>query len=90
MRLHALRGATTVHANEADAILGASSGRWGTRLAQAALRQTLCATEALVLPKPALYIADAARLFDAECRLIDEITSKALDRLNRSMPTLPW
>jgi chromate reductase, NAD(P)H dehydrogenase (quinone) len=63
------------------AIIGASSGRWGTRLAQAALRQTLYATEAFVLPKPALYVAEAARLFDLEGRLIDGATSETLDQI---------
>src|SRR5207237_7270834 len=33
------------------AVIGASSGRWGTRLAQSTLRHVLVATEALVLPK---------------------------------------
>jgi chromate reductase len=63
------------------AIMGATSGRWGTRLAQAALRQTLYATEAMVLPKPGLYIAEAARVFDGQGRLADDLTAKALDRL---------
>ena len=31
-------------------IVGATAGRWGTRLAQAALRQVLGATESLVMP----------------------------------------
>lgn len=46
------------------ALVGASGGRWGTRLAQAALRQTLTATESVVMPAPSLYIRDAAGIFD--------------------------
>lgn len=41
------------------AILGASAGRWGTRLAQAALRQVLTATESMVMPSPALFVREA-------------------------------
>jgi chromate reductase len=54
------------------AIVGASSGRWGTRLAQAALRQVLAAAEAAVLPAPMLFVRDAGIAFDAEGRLVDE------------------
>ncbi|HEY0685092.1 MAG TPA: NADPH-dependent FMN reductase [Steroidobacter sp.] len=53
------------------ALIGASAGRWGTRLAQAALRQVLFATEACVLTGPALYLANAHSAFDAEGRLTD-------------------
>ena len=61
-----------VLAGKPAAIIGASSGRWGTRLAQAALRQVLVATEAVVMPAPALFLRDAEQSFDAEGRLIDE------------------
>jgi chromate reductase len=40
------------------AIIGASGGRWGTRLAQAQLRQVLAATESAVMPAPALFVAE--------------------------------
>lgn len=63
------------------AIIGASSGRWGTRLAQAALRQVLYATESIVLPKPAVYVREAARLFDERGRLIDQPTGEMLEAL---------
>ena len=55
-------------------IIGVSSGRWGTRLAQAALRQVLTATESLVMPSPALFVADAADRFDEGGRLVDNPT----------------
>ncbi len=63
------------------AIVGATSGAWGTRLAQSALRQVLAAVEARVLPSPTLYVRDAARLFDAEGRLVDALTRQRLQGL---------
>jgi chromate reductase len=63
------------------AVLGASSGRWGTRLAQAGLRQVLAATEALVLPAPALFVAEAGRVFDETGRLRDPGVQKQLAAL---------
>jgi chromate reductase len=45
-------------------IIGASGGRWGTRLAQAALRQVLTATESIVMPQPAVFVREAAQQFD--------------------------
>ena len=60
------------------AVIGASGGRWGTRLGQAALRQVLNATESLVLPQPALYVREAAQLFDAQGRLADTATRASL------------
>jgi chromate reductase len=60
------------------AVIGASAGRWGTRLAQAALRQVLNATESPVLPQPALYVREGAQLFDAHGALVDERTRESL------------
>ena len=56
------------------AIMGASGGRWGTRLAQANLRQVLTATESLVMHQPAVFVAEAARLFDEDGKLSHELT----------------
>lgn len=67
-----------VLAGKPVAIIGATAGRWGTRLAQAALRQVLYATGSLVLPSPNLYAAGAERLFDPAGKLIDSATSKHL------------
>ncbi len=67
-----------VLAGKPVAIVGATSGRWGTRLAQSALRQTLHATGALVLPSPNLYAATAASLFDDDGRLGDVGTRQQL------------
>ena len=55
-----------VLAGKPVALAGATSGRWGTRLAQAGLRQVLFALEANVLPGPALYLANAAGAFDEQ------------------------
>jgi chromate reductase, NAD(P)H dehydrogenase (quinone) len=45
------------------AVIGASAGRWGTRLAQANLRQVLTSTESLVMPGPALFVREAQAAF---------------------------
>ena len=67
-----------VLAGKPVAIVGASSGPWGTRLSQAALRQVLYATGSPVLPGPALYLRDARRLFDDAGRLTDASTRERL------------
>ncbi len=59
-------GAHDVLVGKPVAVIGATAGRWGTRLAQAALRQVLVATESRVLPGPALYLAGAAGAFDVD------------------------
>lgn len=61
------------------AIIGATAGRWGTRLAQAALRQVLTATESIVMPAPAMFVRDAAAVFAEDGRLIDAPTLTQLD-----------
>jgi chromate reductase len=63
------------------AILGASPGRWGTRLAQAALRQVLAATESAVMPAPMLFVRDAAQAFDTNGTLADAAVDASLHRL---------
>jgi chromate reductase len=70
-----------VLAEKPVAVIGASTGPWGTRLAQSALRQVLHATGSLVLPAPALYARDAALLFDQDGQLVDEPTRQALETL---------
>lgn len=63
------------------AVIGATTGAWGTRLAQAALRQVLAATESAVLPGPALYLRSAAAAFDDAGRLAEARTAQALTAL---------
>jgi chromate reductase len=63
------------------AVIGASAGSWGTRLAQGALRLVLYATESPVLPAPALFVRDAASAFDASGRLVHPRTEEQLRAL---------
>ena len=60
------------------AVVGVTAGRWGTRLAQAALRQVLLAMDARLLTAPNLYAADGARLFDTDGRLTHAPTAATL------------
>jgi chromate reductase len=64
-------GARDVLVGKPVAVIGATAGRWGTRLAQAALRQVLFACEAKVMTGPALCLAAAGDAFDASGRLVD-------------------
>lgn len=66
------------------AVMGASAGPWGTRLAQAMLRHTLTACGALLLPAPQLYVRNAADAFDASGALRDERVARQLDALLRA------
>ncbi len=63
------------------AIMGATAGQWGTRLSQAALRQTLTSTEALVMPAPMLFVRDGSKTFDASGQLVDERVQRGLVRM---------
>jgi chromate reductase len=58
--------------NKPVAVIGATAGRWGTRLAQSTLRHVLYATESRVMPAPTLFLAEAERLFDADGRFIEK------------------
>ncbi|WP_198683249.1 NADPH-dependent FMN reductase [Peristeroidobacter agariperforans] len=60
------------------AILGASAGPWGTRLAQASLRHTLAACGAIVMPQPQMYVREAANAFDSDGALTDERVRSSL------------
>jgi chromate reductase len=75
------RGSHSVLAGKPTAVIGASAGNWGTRLAQAALRQVLVATEARLLPAPMLYVARAEACFDPDGRLSDLKLQAALTQL---------
>ena len=77
-----------VLAGKPVAVVGASAGRWGTRLAQAALRQVLYATESLVVSGPALYLAEAQAAFDGDGRLIAEEARGVLRQILKSLDAL--
>ena len=70
-----------VLAGKPVAVVGTTTGRWGTRLAQAALRQVLFATGALVLPAPSLHLREAEALFAGSGALADAPTRAALGAL---------
>ena len=60
------------------AIVGASTGNFGTVRAQLALRQTFLFVESYVLPKPEVMVFRAAERFDAAGELSDETTRQLL------------
>lgn len=72
------RGEPDVLSGKPAALLGATRGSWGTRLAQAAVRQTLTACGTVVMPAPQLYVASAADKLDAAGNVVDERTSALL------------
>lgn len=74
-------GSTSVLNGKPVAVVGVTSGPWGTRLAQAAARQVLYATGSLVLPAPAVFIRNAVDLFDSSGTLVDDRTRATLGRL---------
>lgn len=53
------------------AVMGATTGPWGTRISQTILRQMLHSTHSLVMPAPTLYVSHAADRFDANGELVD-------------------
>ncbi len=62
------------------AVLGASAGPWGTRLAQASLRQVLHTCGALVMPTPTVFVANAACRIDGNGSVADLATGQSLQR----------
>jgi chromate reductase len=71
-------------------VIGASTGPWGTRLAQSALRKVLHATGAHVLPGPALYLRAADRMFDTSDRLVDGPTRQKLEAVLAFLARWLW
>lgn len=58
------------------AIMGATSGSWGTVRAQMHLRQVCVFTNMLPVNKPGVLVARAAEKFDEQGRLTDETTRR--------------
>jgi chromate reductase len=75
------RGSDSVLIDKPVAVIGASAGSWGTRLAQAALRQVLTATEARVMSAPMLFVARASECFDGGGLLRDPAIAQSLSRV---------
>lgn len=63
------------------AIMGASTGNFGTLRAQLHLRQILVHIGALPLGKPEVLVAHAERAFDSDGRLVDETARSFLREL---------
>jgi chromate reductase, NAD(P)H dehydrogenase (quinone) len=61
-------------------IMGASDGPIGTARSQYHLRQTLQSQEAIVMPRPEIFVSTAQEKFDAEGNLTDEATLKRLGK----------
>lgn len=60
------------------AIMGASTGLFGTARMQYELRKSLVFTNAIVMPRPEVMIGGAPSKFNAEGNLIDEKTQQIL------------
>lgn len=63
------------------ATLGATSGQWGTRLAQAQLRHLLDYLGAHLMPKPVVYVRGARHLMGEHGDVADDETLERLRRL---------
>lgn len=59
-------------------VMGASSGPVGTARSQYHLRQNLQALEAIVMPKPEIFVGNAPSKFDKDGHLTDEATKKVI------------
>ncbi|WP_459047761.1 NADPH-dependent FMN reductase [Stenotrophomonas sp. PSU_St99] len=70
----------TVLSAKPVAIIGATPGRWGTKLAQSQLRHTLTAMGALTMASPQLYVAEAAAAYDNDAEDFDAAVRKRLQR----------
>lgn len=72
------RGEPSSLYNKPVAVVGATVGAWGTRLAQAALRHTLFAIGARVMVEPMLFIARAPSCFNEQGELCDTSVAQSL------------
>jgi len=63
------------------AVMGVTTGGFGTARAQLALRQALLFTRSLVLTEPEVFASRAHELFDAESNLTDEKVREAVRAL---------
>lgn len=63
------------------AIMGATTGMWGTSRAQLHLRDVLHSTGTYVVPKPLVLVAGARDKFDEELNLTDEAARGFIEQL---------
>lgn len=66
------------------ALVGATTGPWGTRIAQKELRHTLTAAGAIVLPQPMLFLPRADAIFGDDGHLSDASAERRLADLLRA------
>jgi chromate reductase len=59
-------------------VMGASSGPVGTARSQYHLRQNLQGLEAIVMPKPEVFVSNSALKFDSDGHLTDDLTKKVI------------
>lgn len=67
------------------AVTGATTGPWGTRIAQTMVRQMLVSVQAAVLSRPTLFVADVTSLLDGAGELADPETRARLRDLVTSL-----
>jgi chromate reductase, NAD(P)H dehydrogenase (quinone) len=69
------------------AMMGATTGRYGTARAQAELRKVLAYNDAIVLNRPEVLVANAGETFDEAGELVDE---KAREFVRELLVSLGW
>lgn len=76
------------------AVIGASTGPWGTRIAQTSLRQMLLSVQAVVMSDPTLFVShvemllgDGGELADPKtCHRLERVVSSFADWIRRVAP----
>jgi chromate reductase, NAD(P)H dehydrogenase (quinone) len=63
------------------AVMGATTGRYGTARAQAELRKVLAYNDAMLLQRPEVMVANAKQAFDDAGDLVDDGASRFLEQL---------
>lgn len=63
------------------AVMGASTGPWGTRIAQTLLRQMLLSVGAMVMPTPMLFVPHVESLIGPDGELIDRPTLRRVEHV---------
>ena len=77
--------ATSVLLDKPVAIMGASSGRFGTARAQVALRPVLASLDMLVMSKPELFVTQAEKVCDEDGSVVDQATRERIYDVIRAL-----